>query len=184
MSSLEDSPISDSEGYEMSDSETSGSEDFELSTPEDFESSAPEDACLECYCGRLAKLRVSNTTKNPSRLFYNCPMRIDSQCGYFEWADELGQAKHTKELNKIRLRCTQLQERLEDIQQQRDNDRIVWQRERSELMTRLFTVQAELDDIKKKIKLVNESELMPPLDELSSTVADDERDDAKVIYAT
>jgi len=25
---------------------------------------------------------------------------------------------------------------------------------------------------------------MPPLDKLSSTVADDERDDAKVIYAT
>jgi hypothetical protein len=73
---------------------------------------------------------------------------------------------------------------LEDIQQQRDNDRIVWQRERSELTTRLFTVQAELDDIKKKIKMVNESELMPPLDKLSSTVADDERDDAKVIYAT
>ncbi|KAJ6985235.1 hypothetical protein D5086_018283 [Populus alba] len=181
MSSLEDSPMSDSE---MSDSETSGSEDFELSTPEDFESSTPEDACLECYCGRLAKLRVSNTNKNPSRLFYNCPMRIDSQCGYFEWADELGQAKHTKELNKIRLRCTQLQERLGDIQQQRDNDRIVWQRERSELMTKLYTVQAELDDIKNKIKMVNESDLMPPLDKLSSTVADDERDDAKVIYAT
>jgi hypothetical protein len=75
--------MSDSEGYEMSDSETSGSEDFELSTPEDFQSSAPEDACLECYCGLLAKLRVSNTTKNPSRLFYNCPMRIDSVTASF-----------------------------------------------------------------------------------------------------
>ncbi|KAJ6310452.1 hypothetical protein OIU76_015221 [Salix suchowensis] len=179
MSSLEDSPMSDCEGSEMSDSE-----DFELSTPEDMESSTPEDACLECFCGRLAKLRISNTIKNPSRLFYNCPKSLESQCGYFEWADELGQAKHTKEVNKIRFQCTQLQERLDDIQQRHENDRIVWQRERSELMTSLFTVQAELDDIKKKIKMANESELMPPLDKLSNAVADDERDDAKVIYAT
>ncbi|KAF9675845.1 hypothetical protein SADUNF_Sadunf09G0075600 [Salix dunnii] len=184
MSSLEDSPMSDSEGSEMSYSDTSDFEDFELSTPEDFESSTPEDACLECFCGRLAKLRISNTIKNPSRLFYNCPKSLESQCGYFEWADELGQAKHTKEINKIRFQCTQLQERLEDIQQRRENDRIVWQRERSELMTRLFTVQAELDEIKEKIKMANESELMPPLDKLSSAVADDDGDDAKVIYAT
>lgn len=73
---------------------------------------------------------------------------------------------------------------MEDIQQRHENDRIVWQRERSELMTSLFTVQAELDEIKKKIKMANESELMPPLDKLSSAAADDERDDAKVIYAT
>lgn len=41
-------------------------------------------------------------------------------------------------------------------------------------------MQFELDALKKRIKMANESDLMPPLDKLS--IADDKDDDALVLH--
>ena len=43
-----------------------------MSTPEDSEKSA----VLKCTCALPAKLRLSDTPKNPFRLFYNCSKGI------------------------------------------------------------------------------------------------------------
>lgn len=71
-----------------------------------------------------------------------------------------------------------MQERLDKIREQHDYDRTTGEREKSELMSRLSAVQAELDDLKKTIKIVNESDEMPPPDKLSN--ANDKEDDANV----
>ncbi|KAK9286819.1 hypothetical protein L1049_015224 [Liquidambar formosana] len=141
----------------------------------------PEDSEPKCSCGLSAKLRMSRTFKNPYRLFYNCSKDLDDQCNFFCWFDELSLSddKPIEELTIVRDECIQLQQRLVDIQQEYDNNRIVWNREKLELTSQLSTIQAELDDIKKKIKLVNESDLMPPVNKLLDE--DDGADDAVVI---
>ncbi|KAH7833303.1 hypothetical protein Vadar_004966 [Vaccinium darrowii] len=147
------------------------SEDMEYSNV-----SKSEESELMCSCGLPAKLRTSKTSRNPYRLFYNCLKSPDKQCGFFQWCDEPLKTgdKHVDELNLIRSECIRLQERIDDIQQERDSERTDWNRERTELTSELSTVKAELD----KIKLVNESDLLPPLDNISKQ---DEVGDALVV---
>lgn len=70
MSSPEDSPIS---SYE----------DSPMSSPEGSSMSSPENSEVICFCGRLAKLRLSMTSKNPNRYFYNCPKRRNNVSLFF-----------------------------------------------------------------------------------------------------
>jgi len=118
---------------------------------------------------------------DPYRLFYTCPRHQSNQCELFKQCDEPLQTgdKHVDELNLIRSECIRLKERINDIQQERDNERTDWNRERMELTSELSTVKAELDKIKNQIKLLNESVLMPPLDQLSKE--DGEVDDALIV---
>lgn len=46
-------------------------------------------------------------------------------------------------------------------------------------MSKSLTIQAEIDEIKERVRTVNESDLIPPIDKLLS--ADDEGDDAVLI---
>ncbi|GMY38598.1 At1g43920 Chloroplastic [Fagus crenata] len=150
---------------------------YMMSTPEDSEKSA----VLKCTCALPAKLRLSDTPKNPFRLFYNCSKGIPDQCGFFRWADEPAATGdiQTDEVNLIRNECTRLQRRLGEIEQEHINERTLWDEEKSDLISQITTIQAELEEIKKKIKIANESDLMPPLDKVS--VSDDEADDDAVI---
>ncbi len=66
-----------------------------------------------------------------------------------------------------------------EIEQEHINERTLWDEEKSNLISQITTIQAELEEIKKKIKIANESDLMPPLDKVS--VSDDEADDDAVI---
>jgi len=117
---------------------------------------------------------------DPYKLFYTCPRHQNNQCELFKQCEPLQTSdKHVDELNLIRSECIRLQERINDIQQERDNERTDWNRERTELTSELSTVKAELDKIKNKIKLLNESVLMPPLDQLSKE--DGEVDDALIV---
>jgi hypothetical protein len=68
---------------------------------------------------------------------------------------------------------------LGEIEQEHINERTLWDEEKSNLISQITTIQAELEEIKKKIKIANESDLMPPLDKVS--VSDDEADDDAVI---
>ena len=36
-----------------------------------------------CYCGRKASIRISETKRNPKKLFYKC-----DKCNFFAWWDE------------------------------------------------------------------------------------------------
>ncbi|KDP44434.1 hypothetical protein JCGZ_16267 [Jatropha curcas] len=169
MSTHEDSDMN------AEDSDMSATEDSESSTSEYSEQSSYEDSEVKCFCGLPAKLRVSHTDRNPYRLFYNCPKSYNAQCGFFHWSDESAETgdRHIDELNLIRDECIRLQGRL-------DNDRSEWEREKSELMSKLNAVQSELKDIKNRIKTVNDSDLMPPFDK--SLSVDDDGDDAIVIH--
>lgn len=66
-----------------------------------------------------------------------------------------------------------------EIEQEHINERTLWDEEKSDLISQITTIQADLEEIKKKIKIANESDLMPPLDKVS--VSDDEADDDAVI---
>ncbi|XP_065872233.1 uncharacterized protein [Euphorbia lathyris] len=184
--------------YIMSTSEHSdmsyypGPEDFEITSPEGSElsssegseisSSNEESQVVKCSCGLMARLRVSRTRKNPYRLFYNCPRSYSSQCEFFLWADEpaLSGDRHVDELNLIRNECTRLHRRTDEIEQRHNEDRSEWERERSELISEVMSMQNELMEIKQRIRIANESDLMPPVDKFLS--AEDEEDDAIVIY--
>ncbi|KAG9157807.1 hypothetical protein Leryth_026482 [Lithospermum erythrorhizon] len=38
-----------------------------------------------CFCGRVAKRRMSRAAKNPGRWFFNCAKKnFNTQCGYFD----------------------------------------------------------------------------------------------------
>ncbi|KAK4563271.1 hypothetical protein RGQ29_005690 [Quercus rubra] len=149
-----------------------------MSTPVDSKESDE----LKCTCGLPAKLRVSKTPRNPFRLFYNCSKGIHDQCGYFHWADESAATgdRQTDELNLIRNECIQLQRRMGEIEEEHEDEKTIWNEEKSALMSQLSTVQAELDEMKKRIKMANESDLMPPVDKFSKS--DDEADDAIIIH--
>ena len=103
--------------------------------------------------------------------YYYC-----QQCEFFQWADEpdLTADRHVDELNLIRHECIRLQGKLDEVEQLRNNDRIAWEREKSELILKFSIVETELDEIKKRIKVANESDLMPLVDKLWSTVNDEE----------
>ncbi|KAF3952964.1 hypothetical protein CMV_021541 [Castanea mollissima] len=151
---------------------------YMMSTPEDSKESDE----LKCTSGLPAKLRVSETPKNPFRLFYNCSKGIHDKCGYFLWADEPAATgdRQTDELNLIRNECIRLQRRMGEIEEEHEDEKTIWNEEKSALMSQLSTVQAELDEIKKRIKMANESDLMPPVDKFSKS--DDEADDAIIIH--
>ncbi|CAL1379653.1 unnamed protein product [Linum trigynum] len=129
-----------------------------------------DDSGLQCSCGLPAKLRMSQTARNPFRLFYDCPRRYD-QCGFFRWCDEpsLTGDRHADELNLIRHECTRLQRRYLKAQQDHENDREKWEMEKEELMSTLYKVQAELDEYIQRVKLAAESDLMPPVEPMWSS---------------
>lgn len=76
--------------------------------------------------------------------------------------------------------CLHLQDRLDEIEEEHDNEKAEWERDKEELTLQLVTLQSQLDDIQHRIRMANESFSMPPLDALS--IRDDEGDDALVIY--
>lgn len=39
-----------------------------------------------CFCGKTAEIKVSNTSENPSRLFYTCK---SNACRFFHWCEPL-----------------------------------------------------------------------------------------------
>ncbi|KAF7840765.1 hypothetical protein G2W53_003063 [Senna tora] len=133
-------------------------EDLTMSTPEDWKESE-----IKCFCGLTAKLRVSNTSKNPFRLFYNCPKSINNQCDFFLWSDEpawTGDAR-TDEANLIRY--IRLLEKL-------DNERADWARKKAELKSKLSKVQAELNELKNMQRMGNGSDvIMPPVNYYDGT---------------
>ncbi|CAI0472117.1 unnamed protein product [Linum tenue] len=145
-----------------------------------------DDSGLQCACGLPAKLRMSQSARNPFRLFYNCPRRYD-QCDFFRWCDEpsLTGDRHADELNLIRHECTRLQRMFMKAQQDHENDREKWEMQKEELMSTLCEVQAELDEYKRKVKMAAESDLMPPVDPRWSSGRDemDLGDDAIEIHA-
>ncbi|KAL8160549.1 hypothetical protein V2J09_002086 [Rumex salicifolius] len=137
---------------------------------------------LTCFCGLPAKLRISRTSKNPYRLFYNCPKNVDHhQCDYICWSDEVTTdvGRYLEEENFLRDECIRLQQRVDYVQSRREQEKNKWDREKRELMSRFSTVQSDLDAINRKIQEVNESEEMPPVDK--SYHLDDEHDDAVII---
>ena len=68
-----------------------------------------------------------------------------------------------------------------EIEEEHEDEKTIWNEEKSALMSQLSTVQAELDEMKKRIKMANESDLMPPVvDKFSKS--DDEADDAIIIH--
>ncbi|GAB4838836.1 hypothetical protein Ancab_028378 [Ancistrocladus abbreviatus] len=130
--------------------------------------SAQDDPELTCSCGLRARLRISRTSKNPYRLFYNCPKHIfHHQCDFFRWYDEMTTTieRCIEEKNFLREECVRLQERIDYLRSRREHDRVVWEGEKAELISNLSAVQAELDDIKQRIRQVIESDAMPPLDD-------------------
>ena len=133
-----------------------------------------EESNLECYCGVPAKLRMSQTEKNPFRLLYNCPKEISQQCGFFHWADETEpfDDRHANELDLIRNVCIRLTERFEEIEEEHEDEKAEWEREKAELTLKLSALQTQLDDIHNRIRMTNESFSMPPL-----SIRDDEDED-------
>ncbi|XVE93454.1 hypothetical protein REPUB_Repub01dG0194100 [Reevesia pubescens] len=115
---------------------------------------------------------------NLIRLFYGCPrtpeyasislfllyleFALGQQCEFFCWFDEL------------LPRHKELEEQIRDLDQLRSHEKSIWEQEKSELLSKLSTLQAKLDDIKEKIRIANESDLMPPLDRLSIADEDDQ----------
>lgn len=67
-----------------------------------------------------------------------------------------------------------------EIEEEHEDEKTIWNEEKSALMSQLSTVQAELDAIKKIIKMANEADLMPPVDKFSKS--DGEADDAIIIH--
>lgn len=67
-----------------------------------------------------------------------------------------------------------------EIEEEHEDEKTIWNEEKSALMSQLSTVQAELDEIKKIIKMANEADLMPPVDKFSKS--DGEADDAIIIH--
>ncbi|CAN1164646.1 hypothetical protein LINPERPRIM_LOCUS33292 [Linum perenne] len=147
-----------------------------------------DDFVPQCACGLPAKLRMSQTARNPFRLFYNCPRRYE-QCEFFRWCDDpsLTGDRHAEELNLIRHACTRLQRRLIKAQRDHENDREKWEIERGELVSKLYKLEAELDDYRHKIKLAADSDLMPPFDQMwnyeSKGDTGEEEDNAVEIHA-
>ncbi|GAB2291719.1 hypothetical protein Dimus_025970 [Dionaea muscipula] len=161
---------------------TSISTSPDVGTSQDPDSSN-EDPELTCSCGMRARLRISRTSKNPYRLFYNCPKHMyHHQCDFFRWCDEMSLTldRCLEEKNFLRDECIRLQERINYLRSRRDHDRVVWEREKSDLRSKLSAVQAELADIKNKIQQVMESDAMPPIDD-DSYEADNELDGAVVV---
>ena len=39
---------------------------------------------MKCYCRKATVLSMSNSEKNPGRLYFKCPRR---ECKFFQWAD-------------------------------------------------------------------------------------------------
>lgn len=76
--------------------------------------------------------------------------------------------------------CIRLEERFDEIEEDRDNERAEWERERDELTLRLSSLQTQFDDIQSRVRMANESFSMPPFDSLS--IRDDEDEDDLVQY--
>ncbi|GAB4852849.1 hypothetical protein Ancab_017046 [Ancistrocladus abbreviatus] len=153
-----------------------------INNSRDPDVSAHDDPELTCCCGLRARLRISRTSKNPYRLFYNCPRHIyHHQCDFFRWCDETMTTieRCLEEKNFLREECIQLQERINYLRSRREHDRVVWEREKSELRLKLSAVQTELDDIMKRIHQVIESDAMPPFDD--SYEVDDDHDGVVVV---
>ncbi|KAG8645582.1 hypothetical protein MANES_10G075806v8 [Manihot esculenta] len=110
-------------------------------------------------------LSIPYTPRNPFGLFYNCPRNYNIQCEFFHWSDEPAPTgdRHIDELNLIRNEFTRLRRTGKNI----------------DMMSKSLTIQAEIDEIKERVRTVNESDLIPPIDKLLS--ADDEGDDAVLI---
>ncbi|XP_058207116.1 uncharacterized protein LOC131320429 [Rhododendron vialii] len=160
-SSPEDSPMSSHEDSPMSsddDSPMSSHEDSPMSSDEDSPMSSPDDSELICSCGLPAKLIISRN-RSPYRLFYNCPRGQYNQCGFRQWFDETMQTdnQHVDQINLISIECIQLQERINEIEEERGQERSLRFKERAELNSQLSAVKDELNKIKSKIKPVNKS---------------------------
>ncbi|CAN0906670.1 hypothetical protein LINGRAHAP2_LOCUS24391 [Linum grandiflorum] len=142
-----------------------------------------EDLAPQCACGLPSKLRMSETARNPFRLFYNCPRRYE-QCDFFRWCDDpsLTGDRHAEELNLIRHTCTRLQRRLIKAQRDHETDRDNWEIEKEELMSKLYKLQIELDEYRQRIKLAAESDLMPPIDDhmWKCGIKDEDDDDGAI----
>ncbi|KAL3843886.1 hypothetical protein ACJIZ3_001289 [Penstemon smallii] len=138
---------------------------------------------LRCNCGRKAKQRISRTLRNPLRPFFCCPKAIGNQCGFFLWADELSPYadKHLNEGSSGCSMCQQLKRRIDEIENDWDDERASWDREKMKLETQISALQDELDGFRKRIKIANESDLMPPVDKFSNSEDEDEDEDDKEI---
>ncbi|KAL9231710.1 hypothetical protein vseg_006902 [Gypsophila vaccaria] len=147
----------------------------EASTPE--EASTSEETELQCSCGLPAKLRISKTLRNPYRLFYNCPKStFHHQCEYFHWSDELSAniERGRREINFLRSECIRLHRKVAYVQSRRDHDRALWERQRSELRSKVSSLQTELDDIKRRIQHLYDLDYMPPFNDSFDTNEDND----------
>ncbi|XP_041001231.1 uncharacterized protein LOC121246970 [Juglans microcarpa x Juglans regia] len=66
-----------------------------------------------CTCGKPAKLRTSNTLRNPGRSFFRCPNYNTERllyCNYFKWANR--SEEREKDLMKIELELLRNEEEL------------------------------------------------------------------------
>ncbi|GMH23614.1 hypothetical protein Nepgr_025457 [Nepenthes gracilis] len=154
----------------------------DVGTSREPQVNAWEDPELTCSCGLRARLKISRTSKNSYRLFYTCPKHIfHHQCDFFRWCDEMATTIDScvDEKNFLHDECVRLQERIDYLRSRREQDRVVWEREKAELRSKLSAVEAELDDIKRGIQQVIESDSMPPFDD--SYESDAEYDGAVVI---
>ncbi|KAH7860421.1 hypothetical protein Vadar_013201 [Vaccinium darrowii] len=138
------------------DSPMSSHEDSPMSSRESSPMSSSDDSEVICLCGHPAKLIIS-MNRNPYRLFYNCPRGQNNQCGFRQWFDETipTDNQHVDQINLISIECIQLQERIDEIEKERDQERSLWFKESAELNSQISAVKDELNKIKSEIKPVN-----------------------------
>ena len=75
---------------------------------------------MKCYCKRSLVMSLSQSKKNPGRLFLKCPKR---QCNFFQWCDEKPQGKTKAWLEEGRVQEGYPRPRELFIPQQRDFQR-------------------------------------------------------------
>ena len=70
-----------------------------------------------CHCGLVPRLKLSQTPRNPNKVFLSCPKAREARCTYFQWIHEAPKPKYvpktaTPSALKKRLR-EMVQERLQ-----------------------------------------------------------------------
>jgi len=79
-----------------------------------------------------------------------------------------------KEISFLQNECIRLHKKIAYVQSQRQNDRALWERERAELRSKVSSVQAELDDIQRRVQHLYDLDNMPPFDESYPMNEDDD----------
>ena len=47
-----------------------------------------------CHCGLVPRLKLSQTPRNPNKVFLSCPKAREARCSYFQWIQEAPKPKY------------------------------------------------------------------------------------------